>query len=416
MNFQDDTSIGTTTGEPDLRNRLAAIGTRLSRSLGTVLQALPGAPLGPADLARATGIDKVLASRVLKAAKHPDPIAVLHHIPGPDPLRRLLRGALRRKVPSELVAAAENAIEEFGSLMRSEVGNRSALEAMISGWIPEVREEFELRRKQTAFRAVSELKGSLAAVNLATAILHPSDDGVHIDVVWIFGLLGLQRLRANAAVKFASRRFAGNEAPRLPQTLDGVPVEGLDGLRLDEFCSSPPAALNVHHVGEVVQYTLADQGFGLRAATDLVFAEVNLREMPRYVPADQKRKRHVFAEVGTPSRFLLFDTFLHQQLTTGHDPELILYDTTLEGVADINDPARDIDRLDLCETIQNLGLGIPRLRTAEVPRYEALLELVFRKLGWRAEEFRAYRCEIHYPPHGAQVAMAWDSMPPPSAA
>ena len=53
MNFQDDTSVGSPPAETPLRARLAAMGARLSRSLGTVLQALPGAPLGPADLARA---------------------------------------------------------------------------------------------------------------------------------------------------------------------------------------------------------------------------------------------------------------------------------------------------------------------------------------------------------------------------
>jgi hypothetical protein len=411
--MQEDTTTLANGDRAGLQQRLTQLGVRLNRFLGDVLDALPGAPLGPADLARTTGIDKVLASRVLKAVRHSDPIGVLHHIPGPDPLRRLLRAAGRRKVPAEILAAAESAIDEFGSLIRSEAGNRSALDAMISAWIPEVRGEFELRRKQTAFRAMSELKGAAATVNLSTAFLRPSDDGVHVDIVWVFGLLGLQRLRADSSVKFASRRFAKDESPRLPQTLDGITVEGLEGLRLDTFCSNPPARLDVHHAGDVVHYMLADQGFGLRAATNLVFAEVNLREMARYIPPEQKRKRHVFAEIATPAKFLLFDTFIHRDLYPGPDPELTVYDTVLEGVADPNNPARNIDRMDLCESIQSLGLGLARARSSAFPRYEDMLQMVYAKLGWNADEFRGYRCEMHYPPYGAQVVMAWDTIAPP---
>ena len=378
-----------------------------------MLEALPGAPLGPASLARTIGVDKVLASRVLKAIRDDNPLAVLHHSPGPDPLRRVLRAAGRREVPAGLIAAAEAAVEDFGSLIRREAGDRSMLGAMISDWLPEVREEFELRRRQSAFRAMSELKGLVANVNLALVFLHPSDDGEHMDVVWVFGLLGLHRLRPRAAVKLTSRRFARDEEPRQPRTLDGVLIDGQNMFRLDEFCSQPPVELNVERVGEVVHYTLADKGFGPRSTKDLVFAEVNLREMARYVPADQARRRYVFAEVAPPVKLLHFDALLHQDLATDPEPSLLVYDTAFEGVADINDPARDIDRMDTHETIQHMGRGISRWRAPQIPQYERLLQMVFDRLGWNADEFRGYRCRIDYPLYGSQVAMSWKSTPPP---
>jgi hypothetical protein len=390
------------------------VGSTLRRSLGRVLEALPGAPLGPASLARTIGVDKVLASRLLKAIRDDNPLAVLHYSPGPDPLRRVIRAAGRREVPAGLLNAAEAAVENFGSLIRREAGDRSMLGAMISDWLPEVRDEFELRRRQSAFRAMSELKGSAANVNLATVFLHPSDDGARMDVVWVLGLLGLQRLRPSAVVKLTSRRFAKEEAPRQPQTLDGVLIDGGDFLRLDEFCSRPPVNLNVDRLGDVVHYMLADNGFGPRSTKDLVIAEVNLREMARYVPADQARKRHVFAEISIPAKLLHFDTLLHQDLATDPDPALLIYDTALEGVADVNDPARDIDRMDTGETIQHMGRGISRLRAPEIPQYERLLKMVFDKLGWNADDFRAYRCRIDYPLYGSQVVMAWKAPPPPA--
>ncbi len=414
MKTEEDTDRKRNQGESSLKVQLAEIGNSLSRSLGQVLEALPGAPLGTASLARTLGVDKVLASRVLKATRGDNPLAVLHYSPGPDPLRRILRGASRREVPANLISTAESAIDDFGALIRREAGDRSALGAMISDWIPEVRREFELRRKQTAFRAISELKGVMANVNIGTVFLYPSDDGVHIDVIWVFGLLGLRRLRPNSGVKLTSRRFSKDEAPRLPRTLDGTPIDGLGSCRLNEFCSQPLAELEVVRAGESVHYTLADNGFGRQSTVDLVFAEVNLHEMARYIPADRPRKRNVFAEVATPAKLLLFDAILHRDLVAGHDPSLHIYDTALEGVADVNDPSRDIDRMDLCETIQHMGPGISRLSAPEVPQYQRMLRMVCDKLSWNENDFYSYRCKIDYPLYGLQVAMAWDSTPPPT--
>jgi hypothetical protein len=386
----------------------------LARRINRLISAVPGKPHGPVSLARAVGVDKVLASRVLRAAGNKDPVAVLQMMPGPEPLRRLAQAAGKRGVSVELIGDLQQAIDQFDDLIRSEAGDRSALDAILASWLPHARAEFELRRKQAAFRALSQLKGHAADTFLSTVFMYPSSDGVHIDVVWIIGLLGLQRLRPGVAVKFATRRVSGEDGPRRPSTLDGVSVEGFDGLRLDRFCSDPPAQLQVHRVGEVVHYTLAGDSFGPRSATDLVFAEVNVAELPRYVPAERKRKRHVFAEVSTPSKLLVFDAICHPDLVSGTGPSLQIYDTSFEGVADVNDPARDIDRLNLMESIQPLGSGLSSVRVAEVPWYTDLLALVCDKLNWTDRDaLRAFRCRIDYPLYGSQVAIAFDTIPPP---
>jgi hypothetical protein len=278
---------------------------------------------------------------------------------------------------------------------------------MLSAWLPESRREFELRRKQAAFRAMSQLRGAAAKVNVATVLLHPSDDPKRLDVVWIFGLIGLQRLRPDVALKFATRRVSNSDGtPRRPETLDGVAVDGLEGLRLTEYCSTPPVEIDVQRVGNVVHYTLGKHGFGPRAATDLVFAEVSRADMARFVPAGSGRRRYVFAEVSTPVDTLVFDALVHEDILFG-EPSLHIYDTSFEGVADVNDPTRDMDRLDLHESIQPLGAGLSRFRTADSPRYVELLRLVCDKLGWNGDQFRGYRSRIEYPVYGTQVAMAF---------
>lgn len=394
-------------GAGAIETRIAAIGEELASTMSAVIDAVPGSPHGPVGLARVLGLDKVLTSRLLRAARNRDPLAVAHLIPGPEPLRRLLRAAADFGVDPLVIREAEESVERFEGLIRREAGDRSALDAIISTWLPEARQQFEIRRKQSAFKAMSQIKGACADTTLGTVILHPSDDGVHLDVVWVIGLIGLQRLRPGAAVKFASRRMSRDGEPRHPTTLTGAAVESIEGLRLDRYCSDPPAKLDVHATGETVHYTLAGDAFGPRSATDLIFAEANFREMDRYIAQGSDRKGYVFAEVNTPAKSLLFDVFVHEDVYPGSEPSLSIYDTVLDGVASVNDPARDIDRLDMVESIHDLGRGTNRLRVADVPNYVALIREVFETVGWSAERFRGWRCRVEYPIYGSQVAMAF---------
>ncbi|RMF85094.1 MAG: hypothetical protein D6744_01960 [Planctomycetota bacterium] len=388
--------------------RINETGDILRRALQTVLNELPVRSAGPQALANQINVDKVFASRLLKAMRAPDAMSLMHRIPGPEPLRRFLRAASRRGIDRPVAEAAERAVDQFASLIRDELGDRAALSAILSAWVPEARRELELRNKQAAFKAISQLKGVWAEGILATAILSPSADAGRLDLVWISGLIGLRRLHPRASVKLATRRMVRNDDGRHPQTLDGRRSEGMQNALLEEFSSSPPPALEVHRVGEVVHYTWAACGFGPASATDFVVAEVNRSEMRRFIGAHEKRKGFAFAEVSVPAKALQFDTIVHRDVYPGAHPTLRIYDTALEGVADINDPARDIDLLATTETIESLGEGVERIGSSTVPRYGDLIAHVCGRLHWDRSEFRAYRCQIDYPLYGAQVAMCFD--------
>ncbi|RKY20019.1 MAG: hypothetical protein DRQ55_09025 [Planctomycetota bacterium] len=391
---------------------IARVGGQLSDSLAAILAELPEGSMGPQRLAKALGLDKVLLSRLLKALRSADPIAVAYHAPGPDPLRRFLRAARKGGASAACVERGEAAVSAFDDLIRGYAGDRSSLAAMISAWLPEARAEFELRRKQAAHRAMSELKGVAANLNLGVVFLHPSKDGKNLDVVWLVGLLGITRLRPDAPIKvttrLSTRRFADMPLERRPTTLAGEHVDNLEGLRLDQFCLAPPAQLEVSEVGTTVHYLLAGEEFGPRSAVDLLLAEVNLGEMPAAVAPGSGRLGYVFVEVGSPSRTLVFDVIVHEDVYAGRDPKLLIYDTSLDGVADVNDRARDVDRVDMVENIASLGKGAARFRSPDVPRYQDLLTHVFEHMGWDGAAFRGYRCHIDFPIYGSQVAMAFE--------
>jgi hypothetical protein len=89
------------------------------------------------------------------------------------------------------------------------------------------------------------------------------------------------------------------------------------------------------------------------------------------------------------------------------EAELFVHDACNRGPADVNDPAREIDLLDLGETVEPLGRGLSRARTADVPRYVELLGHVCAQLGWDADALRGHRTRIAFPVYGSQVSLAF---------
>ncbi|MCB9913944.1 MAG: hypothetical protein H6828_02200 [Planctomycetes bacterium] len=393
-----------------LEAAVQSTGARLHQALTQVLEGLPGGGRGQQHLARELGIDKVLASRLRKGLRDADPVAVVHRLPGPEPLRRFLQAATAKGAAPERVIAASEAVDAFEALIR-DAGDRTALGAILAAWLPEAREEFELRRKQTAFRAMSQIKGAESEVDFSVALLHPAEDPEFLDVVWVIGLLRLRRLRPDARVKFAVRHTTPGAGPHVPTDLAGVPMSRLEDVRLDQFCEAPPAPLVAHQNRNEVRYTLGDTGFGPDSSVDLVFAEVARGELPRYPKQDPPRRAWFFTEIQTPTKRHQFDVFVADGVYTGAPPELVIYDTACEGLADPNDPARDVDRLDTGERITPLGRGLANVRTADIPRYVDLLKHVFTSLGRAPDDYHGYRARIDYPVYGSQVCQVFQRAP-----
>lgn len=389
----------------DLRHRVSVLGERLAAELRSVTEAIPGNPAGPQRLGKALGLDKVFASRLLKALRNQEPLAVVHDLPGPEPLRRFLVAAKKLGVSSELVVGARAVVEDFESLIRDEAGDRSALGAILSAWLPEVKAQLDVRARQAAYRALGQIMGAQAYFDHSTVLLSPGAEG-RIDVVWIIGMVGLQRLHPGATVKFDTRRLVTETGKRKPTDLSGAELSGL-GTGPADFCSGKPAPIDVHQVGEVVHYVLGDTGFGPRSAVDVLFCEVNRAELPSTVPSGSGRRAWFYADVKSVAKRMCFDIFVHRDVYPDQDPALLVYNTVPDGVADVNDPSREIDLLHTDALTQSLGSGLDRTPLAELPRYRELLEHVHGKLDWKPSEFRGYRTKIDYPIFGSQVTFAF---------
>lgn len=395
-------------GDGELERQIAGVCADLVESVRAAVESLPVRPAGPQALASALGVDKVLASRVLKATRSADPMVAAHAMPGPEPLRRLVRAAGARGASEGAVSAASAAIDRFEALIQVKLGDRSTLDTILSAWVPEARREFELRRKQALFRGLSQLKGAQADVLVATVLVAPGAGADRLDVVWLTGVVRLQRIRPGVRVKLTTRRLAESLAARQPVSMGGAPVERAEGLLLTDFCSVPTPTLEVHRVGETVAYVLGEGPFGPGSESTLFFGEVNRGELPRYLPAGSSRRSYFFAEANVCSKVLQFDAIVHRDLYPSGGPQLRIYDTAFEGIADVNDPSRDLDRLDLLERVESIGEGLGLLRSGDVPRYHELVGQTLAGLGWSAGQFRGYRCRVDYPVYGSQVTLAFE--------
>jgi len=396
--------------EEPLHARIARTGEDLVGSLARIVRAVGGEQAGPVALAKELRLDKVLTSRLLRALDAGDPFAAVHRMPGPEPLRRLLKACLSRGVGRAELERAEHAVDRFDRLISGELGDRQALDTIVAAWVPEVRRAFELRRKQAAFRAVSELRGIRAQTLYSAVLLAPSREAGRIDVVWLSGLYGLRRVRPDATLKLATRRLAHPTGGRRPLPLGGAPASDAPaGVRLAQFCSVPAPPLEVRPMGEVVHYILGPTGYGPGSAVDLVMAERSPADLPRRVePAPGRpRRAYFFAEVSTPAEVMVFDLFADERLWPGQAPELTLFDTSFEGVASVNDPARDVDRLDLFESVTPLGAGVARAGSAEVPRARELLQAGCDAAGVEGAKLRGFRVRIEYPLYGTQATLSF---------
>lgn len=390
--------------EDHLEEQFSTIGRRLQRDLQSVLDAIPEESKGgPQRLARALGMPIVFVSQVLKALRTEDPVGVPYFLPGPDPLRRLLKAAKKQRIDGKLYDRAMKTVAEFESLIRLEVGDQSALETMTAAWLPTVREQFELRRKQAVYRGMSQLQGHSVETLFQTAILHPGADGKLVDLVFLRGLVGWRQLRAGAQLKLACFRFKGRK--HTLQDLEGNAAETLTDLRLDRFCENPAPSAVSKRVGHKMHYSIHKAAYGLRSEHDLITGQLQPGDVPLWKPMDDFPPYSLFALVKVPAKSMQFDVLVHRSVFRGVVPKLHVYQTTFGETVDPEDPSNVTQELDVLERLIPLGTGTRAITSESLSRYHDVVLHALDVRGWDPEEFQVYRCSVQYPILGTGVAV-----------
>jgi len=406
MTGQDDrAAVGEGNGDV-MTEKIRGIGRDLAETLRMVINAIPGSPHRPTEFAQRLGLSRVISSRLLSSTAKADPFEVAHLIPGPESLRSLLRAAVSVHVSGELIDEAESAVRRFERLIRDDFGTRSALDAVISSNLPDARERFESAGRYSVFKGMSQLLGVEAEVWVTSMLLHPTaSDAGRLDVAPIHGALGMRRMRPDVPVHFSFGMPAAKPEAECGEDVAG----GIIGLMsLERFYTHAPAQLEVSQESGVVAHSLVGDQYGRQFLVDMLAADHHVAVIPHYGDAEGGKKRGTSVVPDIPVKALVYDVLLHRDVFPQTEPILVVHNIGLRGRANVNDPTRDIDRIETRERIEYLGDDLRRFHAGEIPNYVRMLEQVCEVLGWDARGFRGYRCRIQYPVYGWQISMAFD--------
>lgn len=399
-------------GDPlDVRLRRGAASLR--DALREVVADVPAQSTKPREFARVLKAHRVVVGRLLKAVEYSDPLAALCEMPRAEGLRTILK-ASRSCVRKETIERASQAIVDLERLLDEELGGWGALHSVASDWLPEARRKFEMANKQAAFKAMANLKGYCADTEFCAFIGYPDQSGERVDAAMVAGTMGLRRLRPSAEICFTSiGAFANGSQPitmaglATPEATDEYPV-------LRQFCSSPLPQFKVLRSERRAYYLLTGNGVGPGSAVDVATACTLRGRHPMY-QTDPPRRIAAFGDPTVPCKSMLIDILLHDDVWPEVSPELIMYDTTQQEVANPNSPTGDLYRLKVTESINYLGRGVTRFRVAGIGHYVEMLQHVCDALSWDAERLRGYRCHIRYPIFGTSACVVFDPPAKPPA-
>ena len=414
-NTVDELPRSTATEPGALAERVRTVARSVQSALRNVLEAIDDCPDRPVALARTLRVDKNLAGKVLAAAiREREPLMVAQRLPAPHGLRKFLAACARHNVPPELTARAEEAVQEFDRLIVQDAGDRDALDAMITGWMPHLREAGERAKKRSLFKSFSYLLGYQVETKLTTAIIQPSEnDGDACDAALVYGCYGLQRLRPGSPVVVA---LSGTvHCPEAPfehassfETLAGDQVPG--HYVLEQFSTSPLPLLTVRKEGERIRHVLPEGVLGPNGSASLVFVNIMPGTLARHRRSDW-REEGIVAVQWMPCKALIHDVFVRDDIWPESHPRLT---TSMLRPGDSTPPGQSaeiMDQLQSSETIQFLGKGTTAIRANEIENYVEMMNHVFDKLGWVAERFRVYRLHVQYPIPYMCYAV-WFDLPP----
>lgn len=400
------------TSQADLESRLRSVGRDLAEDFAVLMaSALGAAPQKPGQLVDELGLDKTLASKLMRGLKAEEPLRGLFELPAPKGLGIAADAAATKGAASKALAAARARIDELADLQASFPGGRAGLLAVLSGWLPETREKEDRQARQASFRAMSTITGTrIDAIHNAYLYAPSPDDPERCDTAWVVARYGLRRLRLGSSIRVTSLVADGGGLDRAVRlTLDGAPLGNApDRLLLPEFCSDPLPDLRVEERLDRFDLVLGKNSPPLDGSTDLALGSMSRGLVPRY-RSEGRSWEYTMQTAVRPAVVMVADLLVHRELFGGRPPIV----TSHLGLADpdLRGPHHEqADVVDQPIDMKDLGTGLSRLGSSDLPRARELLGHAFSSLGWDPEEFRAYRVRVPYPAPSVTLAL-WLELP-----
>ncbi len=391
-----------------VHDHISALGTGLVASIQGLLTSFSSPINNAGQLTQLTGLNRNSASKIMMALGKREALASLIAMPGPEALRKLLAAATQAQLPEARIAPFQLALSRYEHLLEHEFDGKPALDGAIALWLPEVRERVETANRHLIYRGMSALRGISLDTAFESMIIRPSDTvPERCDMMYCIGMLGLRRVIPGAPLRLLAVHHR-TEAARY-ETLDGRPSlrRPLDGI-LPEYCTDPLPSMSETVVDEKIMVGVSEDNFGVEGSLDLVFAEVGVAQAPRN--PEPGRRLGLGHTVVKPTRELVMDTFLHEDIWKGARPHHAMYDSAGYGTVDPRNRARDPEIIPQAHRHVELGQGFEGVATPSIPNYRGFLTDICSRRGWNPATFRGYRLAVSYPTYAAQYASVFTAV------
>jgi hypothetical protein len=380
--------------------QIEEIGEELRRALLPVLTTIAGPRPSPTRLTRAIGIDKSLASRLIRATQSASALDLMHIVPSPAGLR-ILADLAGVHTPAEAIADLLRATERFAVLLESTAGGRAAIDALISESSRDVREKREHIAKQASFKSMSFLLGHFCDTLTTSLFLVPSANGRTIDGIEVHRRIGLRRMRPSTPLALLSFAVAPEDERHGDtiwfDTVDQKPSEEEGrGFLLPEFSSQPLPRLEIVQDSNVTTLVLPGDP-SIRMPSQITSAFRIRNGWPLKPEATIHTLRGYVLHV--PCRQLVRDVFIAESLLPDATPRVsfVLPGPRVATHPPREDGTRHFTEVDLSASIEHLPPGAHAYSVAGVPDQSAAIRHALERAGHGATRFRGWRCSITYP-------------------
>lgn len=386
------------------------VGSRLRGELHNLLRRNPHTARSALSLAKEWGLDRNISQKVLSAlAPEVDAATVLERVPGVESLRRFVKAASKAAGLAGPDPSASAAVDAFETLIHEMGGSQSGLIKRIrggaAGGSPETNLTAEVEARKRMFHDAADVFGLTVDVLPHIGLIRPvPTDAGRTEGARAYGLLGLKWDQGALPVTSAASAHRGErDAPvaemRYTSLCDRCVAE--HGL-LPQFCTEPLPLLTVRE-GPGQSVVTADPP-GDKRAIDLVFGQRwGTDKHPRqYDDAVWSQ----FVGIKRPTRRLLFDVYMHRSLAMQCVPIVGAYRWCPEVLA--NPLPSWNERLPGRVSLELLGPGLANAASPAWSRHAEMARFVFAELGWDAEEFVGFRCDVAYPIWNSGVFMSFD--------
>lgn len=400
---------------PAERAEAERVARRLLSELRAVIHLLPEPERSASAMARALHLDRATCQRLVAATRRREgEVEALVELPGVLGLRQFLDAAMNRvrargmtpQAAAQFEAGAA-AIDRLDALIRELGGSQRRLRARLAaeqeagGALtgPSVSAD-DVRVRRALFHAAAAATGRWSDVVVIQTFIRPLSGGVNgqamTEVVKARALIG-HRARPDAVplelghtVPLRTNRSDESAVA----TLDQRPAQGASaGLVLESFCSRPLPRVVTRSEGFHVVHAV-DVESELDAGADIVIADRGAR--PDKHPASLDPPiGELWNIVQFPARRMVFDVWLHRDLAAACQASVETHLWTPDAHSHIR--ARWSTRVPGGPRLQPLAGGPAGAVSDAWPRTAELTTHLFSQVGWSADEFVGYRCDVAYP-------------------